>query len=70
MKNISKIIGRRIAKERIKQDLSQEKLAELANLQRNYIGDVERGEYNAGVRNIYKIALALNMDMETLFKNI
>jgi len=69
MKNISKYIGRRIAKERKKQGLSQERLAELADLHHNYIGTVERGEVNIGVNNIYKITSALNIKMEVLFKN-
>ena len=70
MKNIKKIIGRRIARERKNKKISQEKLAELADLHRNYIGAVERGEMNTGVENIYKIALALDIKMEILFKGL
>lgn len=70
MKNISKLIGRRLAKERNKQGLSQEQLAELAETNRNYIGVVERGEGNTGINNIHKIASALNLKLEILFKKL
>lgn len=39
-------IGAEIRKLRLKRNLSQERLAELARLQRNYVGMVERGECN------------------------
>jgi len=70
MRNIKKIIGKRIAKERLNQEISQEKLAELADLSKNLIGMIERGETSVSVENTYKIALALNLTLETLFKKL
>ena len=43
---ILKIIGKRIAQARIENKLSQEKLAELSGLHKNYIGSIERAEKN------------------------
>lgn len=70
MRNIKRIIGNRIAEERLDQEISQEKLAELANLSKNIIGMIERAETSPSLENIYKIALALNIKMEILFKNL
>ena len=61
---------KRIAEERLNQEISQEKLAELSNLSKNLIGMVERGETSVSLKNVYKIAVALNIKMEILFKNI
>ena len=51
------------------QGLSQEALALLCDLDRTYIGGVERGERNIGLINIYKISKALNIDTYILFKD-
>src|SRR4051812_15740527 len=52
-------IGNRIRELRMKVDLSQEKLAFACDLDRTYIGSVERGERNLSVINLRKIAKAL-----------
>ena len=40
------LFGKNVQKYRISQDLSQEKLAELAGVHRTYIGMIERAEKN------------------------
>ena len=50
-------LGLKIRIERQKQKISQEKLAELANLNRNFVGMIERGETNVTVKNLENIAL-------------
>jgi transcriptional regulator with XRE-family HTH domain len=54
-------IGTRIREFRIKADLSQEKLAFACDLDRTYIGSVERGERNISVINLRKISKALKI---------
>jgi len=50
--------------------LSQEELAEKAGLHRTYIGMIERGEKNITLSNISKIARALEIPINELFKNL
>ena len=52
--------GRRVRSAREARGWSQEQLAEKAQLDRMYIGGVERGERNLALLNVNKLALALN----------
>ena len=65
-KNFLEQIGNRIRELRIKADLSQEKLAFACNLDRTYIGSVERGERNISALNLRKIAKALKINPSDL----
>jgi transcriptional regulator with XRE-family HTH domain len=65
---INKKVGLNIRKYREKKGWSQEQLAFEANLHRAYIGQIERGEKNIGLMNLEKIAKALNIRPEGLFK--
>ena len=66
MSNILERIGLNITLLREKQGLTQEQLGALAGLHRAYIGQVERGEKNIGLKNLEKIANALNVNPRTL----
>jgi transcriptional regulator with XRE-family HTH domain len=54
------IFGKHIRKLRHERGLSQEKLAELADLHRNYVGGVEPGERNIAIIDIVRLALAFS----------
>ncbi|MFM7407746.1 MAG: helix-turn-helix domain-containing protein [Cuspidothrix sp.] len=62
--------GQHIRTIRKAQGLSQEQLAELSGLHRNYIGGVERGERNVALLNIIRIAHALGMSPSELLKGL
>ena len=51
--------GRRVRSAREALDWSQEQLADKAQLDRTYIGGVERGERNLALLNVNKLAVAL-----------
>lgn len=61
--------GNKVRKERFKQGLSQEELAEKANVHRTYIGMIERAEKNITLENIEKIAIALNIEISKFFED-
>jgi transcriptional regulator with XRE-family HTH domain len=53
--------GVRLRELREARNLSQEKLAELADLHRNYVGNLERGKSNVSLLTIVKLARCLNV---------
>lgn len=67
---ILKRFGKRVRDLRIRKGItSQMGLANKAKLDRTYIGGVERGERNVALINIEKIAKALGLSVEELFKS-
>ncbi|HEV7736669.1 MAG TPA: helix-turn-helix transcriptional regulator [Chlamydiales bacterium] len=58
--------GQQVRKRRYDLDISQEKLAELADLHHNYVGSVERGERNIALENIVALAKALKCSPKDL----
>lgn len=65
-KSFLKQIGNCIRVVRLEAELSQEKLAFASNLDRTYIGSVERGERNISIINLRKIARALKIKVSDL----
>lgn len=50
--------------------LTQEKVAELADLHTNYVSSVERGERNIGIHNLARLAYALDMPVSALVSSL
>ena len=62
--------GNRIRTLRKAENLSQEKLADLAGFHRTYIGMIERGERNVSLKNLKQFANTFNMTLESLMKDV
>ena len=67
---ITEIIGHRIRKLRIEQELSQEKLALKADIDRTYLAGAEQGKRNISVKSLDKIIKALGVSFEDFFKGL
>lgn len=68
--DICKRFGMAIKTLREQKGISQEKLGEIADLHRTYIGMIERAERNITLKNIDKIAKALDVEISTIFEYI
>lgn len=67
MSDFLKLVGERIRIIRKDQGLTQEMLAEKAELQHSYIGGIERGERNISLLTLEKIINSLNISSSMLF---
>ena len=61
-----RIVGEKIRNYRKQADLTQEKLAEKADLHHNFIGEVERGNMDISLGSLVKIAQALSVHVRDL----
>lgn len=59
-------LGKRIQEERFNQGISQEELNSRANVSKNYVGMLERGEINVTMVTLERIAKALNISIKKL----
>lgn len=67
MKNVKLLeLGNKIRLERMKRDLSQEQLAELANVSIRTISDIERGITDIRYTNLLQIAEAFDLTLAEL----
>ena len=60
------ILGSNIRQRRKSEGITQEGLAERADLHRTYIADIERGARNVSIMNIIRIARALQVSVSEL----
>lgn len=65
--DIKQTVGKRVKELRNKNNMSQEELADSAQLDRTYISSVERGKRNISIVNIEKLANALNVSLADFF---
>lgn len=65
--NLKEQLGKNINKYRKLNKITQEKLAEIVNLEINSISSIERGKYFPSPDNLVKISKALNVTLGDLF---
>lgn len=65
-----RILGEIIRSYRSKAGLTQEKLAEKADLHHNFIGEVERGNMEISVGSLLKISKALGVEIVDLVRGV
>lgn len=64
---ITEKVGQRIKKFRTKLNLSQEKLALKAEMDRTYLAGIEGGKRNVSIKNLEKIVKALGLSFHDFF---
>lgn len=66
MKDLAAIFGQRLRNVRKHKGVSQDKLALLADIDRSYVGRIERGEVNITLEKVYELAEALECEVTEL----
>lgn len=66
MDKVAKVLGKRIRMQRKVRRISQDALALACNIDRSYMGRIERGEVNITVEKLYRIASVLTCDPASL----
>jgi transcriptional regulator with XRE-family HTH domain len=71
MKDLHQVaFGKAVRELRKERGLSQEAFADLAGIDRSYMGHIERGEKNVTLTKIYQLSDALGITVLELFKRI
>lgn len=70
MDDIRVRFGKALRQRRNNLGVSQEAFADMCDLDRTYIGGIERGERNVALVNIEKLAKTLRISISELFKGV
>ena len=60
--------GKNVKIERIKKDLTQEKLAEIMNVSQNYVANIEGGKANMSLGKILELAKYMGVNISCLLE--
>ena len=69
-KDLLLAFGQTVRKIRLSKEISQEKFADMCDLHRTYISDIELGKRNVSLENIGKMAKALDINISELFQEV
>lgn len=67
-KSLLKQFGKNVKIERIKQDMTQEELAEKMNVSQNYVAGIECGRANMSLAKVLELSDFLNVDINVLLR--
>uniref|UniRef100_UPI00404B0F01 helix-turn-helix domain-containing protein n=1 Tax=Flavobacterium sp. TaxID=239 RepID=UPI00404B0F01 len=67
--NIKEKFGKKVKQLREEKSYSIEYLANISNVDRNYISDIEKGKRNVSIEVMEKIIIAFNTDFTTFFND-
>lgn len=70
MSELTVSFGVLVRKHRKLKNISQEKLALLCNIDRSYMGRIERGEVNITLEKIYELAKALDVPVSAFLPEV
>jgi transcriptional regulator with XRE-family HTH domain len=65
-KTLLKQFGKNVKIERIKQDLTQEQLAEIMKVSQNYVANIECGKANMSLAKVLELSQSLNVHISKL----
>ncbi|BDY07063.1 helix-turn-helix transcriptional regulator [Ferrimonas sp. YFM] len=66
MSELAETVGLKLRQQRKAAGISQEKLANIAKVDRSYVGRIERGEVNLTLDMLYKLADVIGCDAKAL----
>ena len=66
MADLSTLVGERIRQQRKRLGINQEKLALIADIDRSYMGRIERGEVNVTLDKLYGLCVVLQCEAADL----
>ncbi len=67
--NIKEKFGKKVNQLRVQKGFSIEHLANISNVDRNYISDIEKGKRNVSIEIMEKIIAAFTTDITTFFND-
>ncbi|MFM2608100.1 helix-turn-helix transcriptional regulator [Vibrio chagasii] len=70
MKDLATQFGMKLREVRKKKGISQDKLALIADIDRSYVGRIERGEVNITLEKVYGLAHALECNITELLPTV
>lgn len=70
IQKVYEALGKKVASARKSKNISQEELATRSGIDRSHIGFIEQGRRRPTVGTLYKLAKALDIKLEDLFKGL